>query len=218
MNFFPFCWSPSFSLSGRTLKRELQRVTSLTFCRRSNMSTARTEKRFQSSVAAEVTRLILKSEMRRGCGQGNDRQRNKLQRASLKTRPVGGPGLQNAVALAVSCRPRALTRRLTGVFKQALSNFPIPLPNIPLPFDSPFRWSSSFSLSGRTLKRELQRVTSLTYCRRSNMSVFPSRWSSSFSLSGPFRWSSSFSLSGRTLKRELQRAALSANRQSAIVN
>ena len=45
----------------------------------------------------------------------------KLVSACLKTHPVGGPGLQNAVGMAISCRPRALTRRMAGVYKQALS-------------------------------------------------------------------------------------------------
>src|SRR5450759_880322 len=44
----------------------------------------------------------------------------KLLRACLKTRPVRGPGLHRMAVWAVSCRPRALTRRLGGVFKQAL--------------------------------------------------------------------------------------------------
>jgi len=41
-------------------------------------------------------------------------------RACLRTCPVRGPGLQEVEILAVSCRPRALTRRFGGVFKQAL--------------------------------------------------------------------------------------------------
>ena len=40
--------------------------------------------------------------------------------ACLITRPVGGPGLQNSVVLAIICRPRALTRRMAGVAQQAL--------------------------------------------------------------------------------------------------
>ena len=38
----------------------------------------------------------------------------------LKTRPVRAPGLQERPNWAISCRPRALTRRFCGVFKQAL--------------------------------------------------------------------------------------------------
>jgi len=45
-----------------------------------------------------------------------------LLRACLKTRPVVGPGLQETEILAVFCRPRALTRRWVGVFKQPLRN------------------------------------------------------------------------------------------------
>ena len=44
-------------------------------------------------------------------------------RACLKTRPVRAPGLQCVAISAVSCRPRALTRRGAGVFKQALRDF-----------------------------------------------------------------------------------------------
>jgi hypothetical protein len=40
--------------------------------------------------------------------------------ACLKNRPVRGPGLQGIEILAVSCRPRALTRRFGRFFKQAL--------------------------------------------------------------------------------------------------
>jgi hypothetical protein len=43
--------------------------------------------------------------------------------ACLITRPVGRPGLQNSVVLAIICRPRALTRRRAGVAKQALRIF-----------------------------------------------------------------------------------------------
>ena len=43
-----------------------------------------------------------------------------LLRACLRTSPVRGPGLQEAVIPVGSCRPRALTRRAWGVFKQAL--------------------------------------------------------------------------------------------------
>jgi hypothetical protein len=46
---------------------------------------------------------------------------DQILRACLKTRPVRGPGLQELEILAVSCRPRALTRRFGGVFKQALT-------------------------------------------------------------------------------------------------
>ena len=41
-------------------------------------------------------------------------------RACLETRPVRGPGLQPGADSAVSCRPRARTRRFVGVSKQAL--------------------------------------------------------------------------------------------------
>ena len=41
-------------------------------------------------------------------------------RACLEIRPVRGPGLQPRAIWAVSCRPRALTRRFGGIFKQAL--------------------------------------------------------------------------------------------------
>jgi hypothetical protein len=37
--------------------------------------------------------------------------------ACLKIRPVRGPGLHEVEILAVSCRPRALTRRFGGIFK-----------------------------------------------------------------------------------------------------
>jgi len=42
-------------------------------------------------------------------------------RARDKNRPVGGPGLQGCGFLAISCRPRALTRRLQGILKRDLS-------------------------------------------------------------------------------------------------
>ena len=41
-------------------------------------------------------------------------------RVCFKTRPVGAPGLQKARIVTEFCRPRALTRRLAGVFKHAL--------------------------------------------------------------------------------------------------
>ncbi len=41
-------------------------------------------------------------------------------RACLKTCPVRGLGLQQRAVSVVSCRPRALTRRFGGVFKQPL--------------------------------------------------------------------------------------------------
>ena len=40
-------------------------------------------------------------------------------RTCLKTRPVRAPGLQEWPNWAIFCRPRALTRRFCGVFKQA---------------------------------------------------------------------------------------------------
>ena len=43
---------------------------------------------------------------------------------SLKTRPVGAPGLQRRAGSTVSCRPGALTRRGVGAFKHALSHWP----------------------------------------------------------------------------------------------
>ena len=42
-------------------------------------------------------------------------------RACLKTGPVRAPGLQKAGVSTEFCRPRAVTRRFTGVFKKALS-------------------------------------------------------------------------------------------------
>ena len=48
-------------------------------------------------------------------------QARRTLRACLKTRPVRAPGLQRMAVSAVSCRPRALTRRSAGVFKQALT-------------------------------------------------------------------------------------------------
>ncbi len=44
-------------------------------------------------------------------------------RPCFKNCPVGGPGLQNRRFLAISCRPRALTRRLQRISKHALSRF-----------------------------------------------------------------------------------------------
>src|ERR1035438_10178046 len=45
--------------------------------------------------------------------------------ACLKPRSVRGPGLQACELAADSCRPRALTRRLGGIFKHA-SKFAVP--------------------------------------------------------------------------------------------
>ena len=56
---------------------------------------------------------------RTGGAFGHD-QANSSLRACLKTRPVRGPGVQDWLALVVSCRPRALTRQGGGILKQAL--------------------------------------------------------------------------------------------------
>ncbi len=42
-------------------------------------------------------------------------------RACFKNRPIRGPGLQRSRLPAVSCRPRALTRRVRGFLKHALN-------------------------------------------------------------------------------------------------
>src|SRR6266498_3923432 len=52
--------------------------------------------------------------------------------ACLKTRPVRAPGLQRMAISAVSCRPRVLTRRGAGVFKQALRPESLSLPKQPI--------------------------------------------------------------------------------------
>jgi hypothetical protein len=71
-------------------------------------------------------------------------------RACLKTSPVRAPGLQGNRLFPGICRPRALTRRRGGVFKQALS------------------WSSSFSLSGGTWREEGEQAKAWTPTYRSD--------------------------------------------------
>ena len=82
----------------------------------------------ESRTAAQTTELAkLKTEI-----ESLTRQKDTLQpqiadwqdrlRACLKTRPVRAPGLQPAGLPAQSCRPRALTRRSTRVFKHALKD------------------------------------------------------------------------------------------------
>src|SRR3989442_11924135 len=51
----------------------------------------------------------------------NHRRQSECLRACFKNRPVRGPGLQGLRILAISRRPRALTRRPPTILKHALN-------------------------------------------------------------------------------------------------
>ena len=64
------------------------------------MSTVR---RFQNLVAAEVTRLTLNPEVRQGCSQGNERQRNKfsLQPSAFSLSPIPLPNIPLTIGFSI---------------------------------------------------------------------------------------------------------------------